>query len=180
MKHFSRILLCIFLTSCTGQALQQTYDAQEKKIDSFIEAQTRGVENAHVEYNGGSVRLVVQEGTGETTLSPKGTVSFYYAGYVFSGSSVSNSNLFATNRKEVADGAGWTLSDESIFAVETVSLEDGNLIKGLQNGLVGVREGEECWILFSGKYGFGKKAIGTVPSKSAQIYHIWVESISND
>ena len=180
MKRFSRILLCLFLASCTGQALQQTYDNQEKKIDSFVETQTKGKEDAHVEYNGGSVRLVIQEGTGETVLADKGTVSFYYAGYVFTGSTPSGSNLFATNRKESADAAGWQLTDESVFAVTTVSLEEGNLIKGLQNGLIGVKEGEECWILFSGKYGYGKKAIGAVPSKSAQIYHIWIESISND
>lgn len=180
MKKFSRILLCIFLASCTGQSLQQTYDAQEKKIDSFIEAQTKDKEDAHVEYNGGSVRLVIQEGTGDAVLSDKGTVSFYYAGYLFTGSTPSSANLIATNRKESADAAGWQLTDESVYGVTTVSLEEGTLIKGLQNGLAGVREGEECWILFSGKYGYGKKAIGSVPSKSAQIYHIWVESISND
>ena len=180
MKAFSRILLCLLLTSCMGPALQQTYDAQEKKIDSFVSAQTSGKEDPHVEYNGGSVRVVITEGTSETGVSASGTVSFYYAGYVLSGTSVSSGNLFATNSKSVADAAGWTLSDESIFTIETVSLGNDELLTGLRNGLVGVKEGEECWILFSGKYGYGKKGAGTIPPKSALVYHIWVESISND
>ena len=179
MKSHLRILLTIpLLFSCTGQSLQQVYDAQEKKIDTFVTAQTK--DGQRVEYNGGSVRIVLQEGTGDELLAPKGTVSFYYAGYVFSGSSLSRNNLFATNSKDVADAAGWTLSDESVYAVTTVSLDEEDLLKGLQNGLVGVRPGEECLILFSGKYGYGKKAAGTIPPKSALAYQIWVESISND
>jgi FKBP-type peptidyl-prolyl cis-trans isomerase len=166
------------LVSCTGQSLQQIYDAQEKKIDAFVAAQAK--DDKRVEYNGGSVRVVLTEGTSEQVLSPSGTVSFYYAGYVLSGSSVSRNNLFATNSKDIADAAGWTLSDESIYAVTTVSLDEKDLLKGLRNGLVGVKEGEECLIVFSGKYGYGKKAAGTIPPKSALVYQIWVESISND
>ena len=180
MKARLHILLALLAASCTGPALQQTYDAQEKKIDSFVSSLQAKDENLHVEYNQGSVRIVITEGTGEEVLSPGGTVSFYYAGYVFTGSSISNGNLFATNSQDVADAAGWTLTDESIFAIETVNLEEDRLLEGLKNGLAGVRQGEECYILFSGKYGYGKKAIGTVPSKSALIYRIWVESISND
>lgn len=177
MKRLPLILL-LALTSCMGQSLQQVYDAQEKKIDSFVTAQTKNEER--VEYQDGTVRVVVAEGTSTDVLSPGGTVSFYYAGYVLSGSAVSASSLFATNRQEVADAAGWNLSDESIYAVETVSLSEDNLIEGLKRGLPGVKEGEECYILFTGKYGYGKKAAGTIPAKSALVYHIWVESISND
>lgn len=178
MKRLIPILMLCLLAACKGQSLQQTYDAQEKKIDAFVTAQVKNDER--VEYNGGSVRVVLSEGTGETVLSRSGTISFYYAGYVLNGTSVSVGNLFATNSKDVADAAGWTLSDETIYAVTTVSLEDKDLLEGLRNGLTGVKEGEECYILFSGKYGYGRKTAGTIPSKSALVYHIWVESISND
>ena len=180
MKARLHILLAFLAVSCTGQSLQQTYDAQEKKIDSFVSSLQAKDENLHVEYNGGSVRIVVTEGTGEEVLSAGGTVSFYYAGYVFTGSSISNNNLFATNSQDVADAAGWSLSDESIYAIETVNLGEDKLLDGLRNGLAGVRQGEECYILFSGTYGYGKKAVGIIPSKSALIYRVWVESISND
>lgn len=180
MKFPLRILLCLTLVaSCTGQSLQQIYDAQEKKIDSFVSAQT-AKEDLRVEYNGGSVRVVLKEGTEDQTLSAGGTVSFYYAGYVLSGTNVSNSSLFETNSKDIADKAGWKLTDESVFSIVTTALDSGDLLKGLQNGLLGVKPGEECYILFSGKYGYGKKPAGTIPAKSALVYHIWVESISND
>lgn len=179
MKNPLRILLALtLLASCTGQSLQQIYDAQEKKIDAFVTAQVKNEER--VEYNGGSVRIVLKEGESDETLSARGLVSFYYAGYVLSGSSISRNSLFATNSKDVADAAGWTLTDESIYAVTTVSLDEKDLLEGLRNGLLGVKAGEECLILFSGKYGYGKRAAGTIPPKSALVYQIWVESISND
>ena len=62
----------------------------------------------------------------------------------------------------------------------TISLNDYKLLPGLKSGLIGARGGEECQILFSGKYGFGKKSSGIVPSNSALVYKIWVESVSND
>ena len=61
-----------------------------------------------------------------------------------------------------------------------LNLGEDELVEGLRNGLRGVRGGEECYILFSGKYGFGKKAFGTIPANSALAYHVWVESVSND
>ena len=54
------------------------------------------------------------------------------------------------------------------------------MVKGLRNGLVGVRAGEECEIIFSGKYGFGRKAFGIIPANSALLYKIWVHSISHE
>ena len=54
------------------------------------------------------------------------------------------------------------------------------MVTGLRNGLVGVKGGEECYILFSGKYGFGNKQSGTIPANSALVYHVWVESLSNE
>ena len=34
--------------------------------------------------------------------------------------------------------------------------------------------------LFSGKYAYGSHIQGTIPARSALVYHIWVNSISND
>ena len=54
------------------------------------------------------------------------------------------------------------------------------LLEGLRNGLIGVRNGEQCKILFSGKYGFGDEEFGIIPTNSALAYEIWVEAVSND
>ena len=61
-----------------------------------------------------------------------------------------------------------------------MKLSESGFVKGLKYGLEGVKAGQECYILFSGKYGFGKRELGTIPANSALVYRIWVESITND
>ena len=87
--------------------------------------------------------------------------------------------MFATNHKETADNAGWRISDTTAFHIQTLTLDD-RLLDGLQRGLEGVRNQDECFILFSGKQGFGSHAQGTIPARSALVYHVWVNSIFNE
>ena len=68
---------------------------------------------------------------------------------------------------------------KSLLEVKTLKLDDKDIVPGLRRGLAGVKEGQECFILFSGKYGFGKHELGTIPANAALVYHIKVESISN-
>ena len=186
----STLLLTAFLIAglvlgCSKQA-QTTYDKQETTISSFIEAQVKSDATATVTYKNGTVRLTLhdtlgREGLRADSLAVGGTVSFYYAGYVLKGTSVSKDQLFATNHKKTADAAGWKISDTTAFKIETLSLDkDQNLLPGLYNGLEGVRNQDECYILFSGKYAYGSSKQGTIPARSALVYHVWVNSISND
>ena len=192
MKKSTRILIPAllltlaagFLPACNKEAVQLAYDKQETNIASFVEAQLKADKTAKVTYKDGVVRVVLhdtlqREGLLADTLQTGGTVSFYYAGYVLMNASVSNANLFATNHKKTADAAGWRLSDTTAFHIRTLTLDD-QLLEGLQRGLEGVRNQDECYILFSGKYAYGSKAQGTIPARSALVYHIWVNSISND
>lgn len=177
------------LSGCTEQELETTYSSQEDRIDSFIErlmnSETPPVRVVH---NNGSNRIVLGEYTpADDTdmnyteeLTESGTVSFYYAGYIFSGSTPTSSNLFATNNQDVAAEAGWELTNVD-YNILTVNMSDKNvLVEGLRNGMIGVRGQDTCYVVFSGKYGFGDKAVGIVPANSALLYQIWVESISND
>ncbi len=182
MKRLTSYLtaaLAALALSCTAESEKSTYATQESNIDSFVEARLAESESAYAVSNKGVRRVVTVPGSGDP-LSAGGTVSFYYAGYVMSGSSISASGLFATNHEETANAAGWTASDDSAFQPVTATLKDAGFVSGLTRGLEGVMAGEECYILFSGKYGFGKKQIGTIPANSALAYHIWVESISNE
>ena len=173
----------IFATSCLKTQLETTYNKQETQIDQYItknmvvKNEEGGQDTLRVVRNGGANRLVLKEGTGEE-LTGNGHVSFYYAGYTFSGS-VSAANLFATNMLSVAEEAGWKTEDVEDDLYE-VSLSDADLIDGLRKGLEGVRAGEECEILFSAKYGFGNKALGIIPAKTALLYRIWVTGVTND
>ncbi|MDO5442790.1 MAG: FKBP-type peptidyl-prolyl cis-trans isomerase, partial [Bacteroidia bacterium] len=102
-----------------------------------------------------------------------------YAGYDFTGGSISNSKLFATNSMDFALSAKWSLSDSTVFAPLTVNLADKGVIEGLRLGLEGVKEGEECYILFSGKLAFGKEKNGTIPANSPLAFRVWVQNVEN-
>ncbi|MCQ2136572.1 MAG: FKBP-type peptidyl-prolyl cis-trans isomerase [Bacteroidales bacterium] len=170
-------VMALALSGCTKQNLELIYNNQEDKIDKFITSLTSKQEDLRVVHNNGSHRVVLTEGEGEE-LKKGGRVAFYYAGYVFQ-SNISASNLFATNSEEVAGAAKWEITDGA-FDVTTIKLGQDKILDGLQEGLVGVKAGEVCYIIFSGKHGFGKKPLGSIPPNSALAYQVWVVSISND
>ena len=178
LRNLALVFMCIASVSCVKQKLESTYNSQENRIDQYIEKnRISGTDTLRVVYNGGASRLVTKEGNGPE-LSADGNIAIYYAGYTFSGS-ISNSNLFSTNHQQTATQAGWTLTEEDAKAL-SINMNDYKLLPGLKSGLTGVKGGEECQILFTGKYGFGNKAFGIIPANSALVYKIWVESISND
>ena len=172
------LLTLAAVLSCTKQQVQASYDKQETMIDNFVSTQLKTA-GTYAVYNKGSVRLVTVKGEGTESLATDGVVSYYYALYRLTSSPISSSNLISTNNAEVA-GSSWSLSDESSFDIITAKLDEADYIEGLRNGLAGVRSGQECYILFSGKYGFGDRIHGTIPANSGLVYHIWVSSISND
>lgn len=172
------LLLSTLFCSCTKQRLEATFSKQESKIESFIKQQTQK-DGVNVVYSGGSDRIILIPGEGEE-LASDGTVTFFYAGYVFNGN-LNAKDMFATNHKQTAIDSGWSSEEEEgDFEAVTLNLKDDEMVPGLRNGLVGVKAGEECYILFSGKHGFGNKNFGIVEANSALIYHIWVASISNE
>lgn len=169
-------------TSCMKEKLAVTYNNQENKIEQYINSKKYITvdgekDSLRVVHNDGANRLILEEGTGEG-LDNKGTIAFYYAGYVFNGSK-SNANLFITNHEDTARSAGWTLTDEN-FSIYQVNMAETEFIEGLRKGLMGVKAGEHSEILFSGKYGFGNEPFGIIPVNSALLYEIWVEAVSND
>ena len=180
MKKFviAAALAVLAAVSCTKESREMMYSGQEDKIQSFVDEQIKSNPDMKVVHNGGSVRLVLSEGEG-TELTARGKVEILYAGYDFSGGSINSSKLFATNNYDFAMSSSWELSDEEAYEPLTLDLTDDNIIEGLRAGLNGVREREECYILFSGKYAFGKDKNGTIPANSPLAFRIWVTGIEN-
>lgn len=172
------VLLSILFASCSKTELESLYSQQDKNIESIVKSLAPESSDASVDYFGGSVRVTVTHGEGEA-LEDDGTVSFFYTAHIINSSSLSAGNMFATNRKESAESAQWTVSDTSLFKVSTVNLSQDALVKGLKKGITGVKNGDECYILFNGKYGFGKHTTGTVPGNSALAYHLWITDVTN-
>ena len=177
MNRITMILACtaVLLCGCAKQSLENIYSNQEAKIDRFISGIIDSNPEYSVVHNNGSNRVIMSQGTGPA-LKEGGRISFYYAGYTFNGN-LNASNIFATNNQAFAEENGWSVSDPD-YEVKTAVLAEGELLEGLLYGLEGVREGEVCLILFSGKYGYGKKHIGTIPANSALAFQIWVERVS--
>lgn len=173
------LMTALALAACSKESVKNLYNSQETRIESFINtiinADTTGTARAVARK--GSQRVVIEEGQGDT-LSASGTVSFYYAGYTLPSTSISIANLFDTNVLSVAKQAGRDTTDKSVFQPFTVKVSNRNLVKGLRNGLVGVRAGEQCYVLFSGKYGFGGKELGTIPANSALVYALQIVEVT--
>lgn len=166
--------------ACTKQSLKTTYDKQSGYIESFVSTQMKGDQKATLVNNGGAWRLTLNDSRdpGDSLLYG-GKVTLEYACYTLTSGSISAANLIETNRKDVADGAKWSITDNSIFQPKTLTL-DRSLVEGLRLGLHGVQPGDIAYILFTGELGFGNKENGTIPAKSALVYHVWIESINND
>ena len=164
--------------SCGKSETENAYTRQDSNIEAIVNPLTPEGSDAVVDYFDGTVRVTVSHGEG-SALADGGTVSFYYAGHVINSSSLSVNNLFITNNKEFAESSNWTVSDTSLFKISTVNLSEDKIVKGLKKGLPGVKNGDECYILFNGKYGFGKHATGKVPGNSALAYHLWITDVTN-
>lgn len=193
---FFVIVLCLAASSCIKEKLETTYKKQESQIDSYLSKSntakrdstivyedgttkdTTWTENLEIVYNKGAARLITKKGTGPQ-LSEDGAVSFYYAGYVFKGSAPSPATLFATNHQTTAETSSFEVTDADYSLLE-VNMAEAELLEGLRDGLVGVRSGEECEILFTAKYGYGNRTFGIIPANSALLYRIWVVGVSND
>ncbi len=174
-EYISVCLLVLALAAaCKKEERELTFANQETKIETFVNRCLTDSTAKRVEYNGGAVRLVLTEGQ-DVDLNARGKVTFLYAGYNFSGGSISSANMFVTNNPDLS----WNVSDSTVFQPVTVDMAAGSLMEGLQNGLIGVRAGEECYILFSGKYGLGKNKIGTIPANAPLAFHLWIQNVEN-
>ena len=175
----SAVLMAVLAVSCEKKQLDTTYDKQEGYILAISESLGNAADSATIDHLKGTVLVTVAHGQGET-LGEDGAVAFYYAGYYISGNSLSSSNVFATNNESFANSINWSLSDSTSFDIMTVNLAQDDIVEGLRNGLVGVKGGDECYVLFDGRYGFGKRKVANVPGRSALAYHLWIRSISNN
>ena len=65
--------------------------------------------------------------------------------------------------------------DSGMFRVGT-----GDLIPGLDRGLVGAHLGERRLIIFTSKYGYGENAVGLVDENTALLFEVLVAAIKKD
>lgn len=69
-----------------------------------------------------------------------------------------------------------------IFMIDTTTVRvgKGDLIEGLDKGLVGAHLGEESLILFPSKYGYGRNSVGLVPENTALLFNVAIAAIKKN
>lgn len=187
-KHIvtaAAIAAATICSGCSAASLEQEYNKSEEAIDKFVQSRFSDDTLYRVVRQDGVTRVTIlpQAATADRTasasgdtLAPGGTVTFDYAGYIFD-SSLPPRQMFATTIRQMAEEAGlW--GDDATFSPVTARLSEGELIEGLRRGLRGVTAGEECYIIFSGKYGFGNKSVNAIPKLSPLFYYIKVISLA--
>lgn len=188
MSKRSLLLAGIFAlavtAACSKLSVKSTYEKQATYIEGFVSAQMSKDPQATLTRNGGAFRLTLHDTLDRVfgqrdSLRQGGTAVVWYACYTLTGSTLSASNLVATNIRLLANSAGWELSDTLRYKPDTLRL-DGKLVRGLQEGLFGVQQYDECFILFTGEFGFGNNERGTIPARSALAYQFWIENIDNE
>lgn len=140
------------LTSCESE-IQALIVSQEEWIDSYISSLP---DSLQIVRNEGSNRVIVSPGTGPA-IAEGDSAFILYAGYVMG---------------DRGPGKQFVTLDSAM-----VRVGKGDLVKGLDKGLVGARGGEECLVLFTAKNGYYKENVGLVPEKSALLFDIFVKGV---
>lgn len=159
------MFIAIFFSSCTKQDRENIIIGQEAEIDKYLSS----LQGAEIIRNGGSNRAVINFGDGSQAASGD-SLYIRYAGYTFYNG---KGSLFVTNDSTVAQKNGFPMQS----APEKIKLGKTELVKGLELGLDGVKQGEYCYIIFSAKYGYNNTAVSNIPKLTPLFYEVWVDKV---
>jgi len=161
MKPMFRLCLCLatallLALSCESEVREANIN-QNKYIDDYV---TKHYSDKEIVRSEGVVRVVLANNLPVTTIiEPGDSASLYLVGYTFGQN-----------------------GPESQFTVDstTVRVGKGDLITGLDRGLLGARLGQESLILFPAQLGYGKQSVGLVPENTALIFDVLVTAIKKN
>jgi FKBP-type peptidyl-prolyl cis-trans isomerase len=166
---FTILAVAVVVVSCEKQDNENTYVSQEQSIDKYITGLVSTYNYKVVRLNG-SNRVVISSGASADSLEAGDSLYFHYSGYLFSGG---KGSLFATNDTTVAKANSFVTDG----AARKIVLGNDGFISGLHNGLHGVRTGENCYIIFSGKYVYGNSVMFNLSRLSPLLFDITVDKI---
>lgn len=174
MRFTSLIALLIFLVplSCAKEEQLNLMSQQESAIDKFAET----FADSRVVVEDGVWRVVMEEGSGTTEAVAGDSLRINYAAYIFSSG---KGALYDTNVKSVANEAGLEL-DFDLLQPRWVIVGRGKLLSGMDRGLISVKKGERCYVIFSARHGFGNTQIGLVPKMSPLLIEVWVLDVKKN
>ena len=156
--------LCLFLSvgafvSCQKTLEEERAYAEDKNIEKYILSKNWKFTKV------GGVYTVVRVPSYGYQVAQGDTIAFWYKGYTLDG------KVFDTNIKSEARKAKLDTVIRSFDSLVTIAGK-GNLIKGLDDGLLMIQNQELATILFSSSFGFNGNAIGPVKQWSSLAYDI--------
>jgi len=169
-------LSAIFLLGSCNTSKEDIYTKQMTGIMSYLDAECLKDTTLQTYYTtiDGSNRLTRLQGS-DIELTTGDTLDFIFTGYTFNDFKITESNIFTTNDSTVT----WPVSDSSRVrnAPYRIVYGQGNLFAGLNLGLRGIHDKEQCEIIFPSALGTGPSHIGTIPANTALAFKVRVDSI---
>jgi len=162
MKRYFALLMLLSLIFCSCNKDNGSDDiiTQNEEISQWLESEMEAHQDYSSAYKDGVIRLTTVKGSGEG-LAESDSLTFNYSLSAFSKGSISSTKYFSNMDEDPA----------------RIEFGRDKLLKGLEMGLEGVREGECCYIVFSSDFGYGRQRAGTIPANTALAYEIKVVSI---
>ncbi|MCC8087908.1 MAG: FKBP-type peptidyl-prolyl cis-trans isomerase [Rikenellaceae bacterium] len=163
------IILVVACSLCSCGKPDYNVDTQNTRIESYLSS--LGVEDYY--YNLGAYRYTYHTGNGQTLLEEGDSVYIYYTGYIFS---TRIGSMFTTNILQDARDNGFDTRyiERDRYGVR---LGDGNLLRGLELGLPGSREGDSMYIFMASDLGYDDEAVGIVEPGSSLAFKVVVDEI---
>ena len=150
------LLTGALLASCETEVREAIVN-QEKYIDDYIQ---KNFEDFEVIRNQGVNSIILVDTLLGAPAIEKGDSTFLFlAGHIF----------------EQKGPTIQSVRDSGMFRIGT-----GDLIPGLDRGLVGAHLGERRLIIFTSKYGYGENAVGLVDENTALLFEVLVAAIKKD
>ncbi|PKP05604.1 MAG: hypothetical protein CVU10_09625 [Bacteroidetes bacterium HGW-Bacteroidetes-5] len=165
-------LLFLIPLSCAKEEQLNLMSQQESAIDKFVET----LADSRVVVEDGVWRVVMEEGSGSGEAVAGDSLKINYAAYIFNSG---KGALYDTNIKSVANEAGLEM-DFDFMQPKWVVVGKGKLLSGMDRGLISVKKGERCYVIFSARHGFGNTQIGLVPKMSPLLIEVWVLDVKKN
>lgn len=156
--------------SCSDKDEQTALESEIKKIDTYVEYLSKSGKSVII--SGGASRIIQEDG-GEIVVEKGDSVYFDYAGYIFSNGL---GTIFDTNMESLSSKIGFDIYNRGINEGKVV-VGKGELLKGLELGLLGTKKGEHSYVVFPSSLGYGNERKGMVPPMSPLIFEIWILNI---
>lgn len=161
MRRRFLLLLTVLAAALLADACQtdvrEALINQEKYIDDYI---NNNFPDNEVFRDHGVNRVVLVDTLQGVPAIEKGDSTYlYFAGFILSQNGPTSEFV----------------RDSGMFRIGS-----GDLIPGIDRGLVGAHLGEESLLLFSARHGYGNQAVGLVPENTALLFDVFVAQIKKN